>query len=428
MPSRRQVLAGLGSVAGLGLVGFGVGESVGVGDIETTTPPPDTWPQVRRDAANTASTTAELPSDPSVEWSVGAIADGRYASVVADADTAYVGGSTIAAHDRGSGANRWRVSAPGELLAVHDDTLLATSSRATDDGTGRWTLRAYDVQNGAERWRADLPSVAYGLTPTDDAVFVGCHGSLAAFGLEGGHRWTLGTLGLGVIRPAVHDGTLYSTLAGTVSRFEARSVVDVPLDGSPDAAWEAENVYGGYPAVLDDTLLVGNDRTIVDVGDPGVTAIDADVGDVTWRAIEGPSADREELVTALTPAEIGGEDAPNVGVTGVRRRGAYGNDDTETTNSVVGLDLESGEARWRAELSGQVSAVAGVAGAAVVATTEGPDGETGTVRAYSPDGDERWRIALGDSTSTVRPAVADVAPLDGQLLAVVGDGRLVSIR
>lgn len=421
MPSRRQFLAGAG-VAGLGLASGGW--AVHIGSIAAESPPTNAWPQTRRDAANTASTDAEIPSNPSVAWAEQAVGDGTYATLVADAETAYVGGAAIAAHDRESGTNRWRVDASGELLALHDETLYAAPSHGTDPGDGRRTLRAYDVSAGVERWHADLPSVAYGLTPTEDAVFVGCHGSLAAYGLDGSHRWTLRTSGNGIVRPMVFDGALYAATPGHVSRFESRRLLDVPVGGTPDPTWTGPDVYGGYPTVVGDTLVVGNDQSRMDVGDAGVSAFAVDSGEAAWAAIEGPSRDNPERVEALTPARVGGADqSSRIGVTGVSRSDGSASDD-----AVVGIDLGTGEVRWRRELDPIVTAVAGVADGAVVATEAGNAGGAGSIRGYSPAGEERWVVEFDEAVSVADRAVRDVAPVAGELLAVLGDGRLVSLR
>lgn len=416
MPSRRQFLAGAG-VAGLGLASGGW--VVRLGSIAVEPPPTNAWPQTRRDAANTASTDAEHPPDPSVAWAEQALGDGTSASLVVDEDTVYVGGETIAAHDRASGTNRWQVDAPGELLARHGDTLYAAPSRGTDPGDGRRTLRAYDVSAGVERWRADLPSVAYGLTPTEDAVFVGCHGSLAAYGPDGDDRWTKRVSGSGVVRPMVFDDVLYAAMPGYVSRFDSRRLLDVPFGSGPDPVWTGREVSRGYPTGFDGRLLVGNEQRHVDVDDPGVSAFDANTGERVWQAITGPTGDGDR-VRALTPARIHRRSNldPALGVTAVSR-----SDGSASTDSVVGIGLRDGAVRWRRDLDPIVTAVAGVAGGAVVATDPGPTGSnaSASVRGYSATGEERWRATFDRS-------VRDIAPVEGELFAVLADGRLLVLR
>jgi hypothetical protein len=415
MPSRRQVLAGVG-VAGLGAVAGGW--STRLGPVATESPPSNTWPQTRRDAANTASTDDQSPTDPSAAWEESAVADGTYGTLVADRETVYVGGSAIAAHDRTSGANRWRVRAPGELLALRDDTLFTATSRGTDGGPSTRTLRAYDVTAGTKRWQADLPSVAYGLTPTVDGIFVGCHGSLTAFGLDGRHRWTLESSGSGIVRPMVYDGALFAATAGTVSRFQSRRLLDLPVHGPPEPAWTGSDVYGGYPTVLERQLVIGNEQSQVDVGDPGVTAFHLDSGEFVWSSVDGPSADERERIRALTPAKLGGPGAPHprAAITAVSR-----SDGSASTDSILGIDLRNGGIRWRRDVEPLVSSVAGVPGGAVVATDSGTTEAGGSIRAYSTAGEPRWVVEFDR-------AVTAIAPLAGELLALLRDGRVVSLQ
>lgn len=416
MPSRRRFLAGT-ALDGAGLAG--VGSVVPIGDVASSDPPADTWPQMRRDAANTASTDATLPSDPTVAWEAGAISNSFAATVLVDEDSVYVGGNGVAAFDRTSGGQRWSVRSTNDRLALHDGVVYAAAGCDTE---GERTLRGFDAGTGAKQFETPLhdshghTTVAYGLVVTDDGLFVGGHGELLGFGLDGSHRWTVSPPGSGVVRPMVHEGTLYATHPGYVHRYDSRTLLDTVLKRGPDPVWRGGEVAVGPPTIVGDSLLIGNDQSQVDVRDPGVTAFDRTSGEQAWTAIEGPSGDGDR-VQALTPARAGRERGRPVGVTAV----SHG-EGSDRTLTVVGLNLDDGSVRWRRESDRVATAVAGVTDGFVVGEW-GENGDTlsGRIRVFGVDGEERWTVELGSP-------VLDVAPAEEELFAVLGEGRVVALR
>lgn len=403
MPSRRRLLGG---VAAGGATVLGTGWVGRVGPVETRPPGRDAWPLERRDAANTASTHGTVPDDPGVAWERAVEGVGGPATLVVDREAVYVGANRPVALDRSDGSRRWDAAAPGNALALADGRLYAATGRThrTSDSP---TVRAYDAADGTELWARSLPSPAHGVVPTADGPLVGCHGSLLGVGLDGSDRWRLDPPGLGAVYPMVHDGSLYAGHPGYVRRYRRRRLLDLPFGTGPDPAWRGGDVSGSRPpTVVAGRLVLGSERARVDRGDPAVHAFDLADGRRAWDAVPGS----DERVTALTPARVG-----DVGVTGVDRRV-----DEDRTAAVVGLDLRNGSHLWRVPLDTLPRAVAATRDRFLVAGGGDRSVTGGFVRAYAPDGSERWAVDL--------PAgVAAVAPVDGAVFATLDDGRAVRL-
>ncbi len=406
MPSRRKLLGG---VAGGGVTLVGAGWVGRLGPVETRPPDADAWPLERRDATNAASTDAPAPGNPGVAWKRAATGDDGQSSLVVGRETVYVGGGRVVALDRTDGSSRWDVAASGNALALADGNLYAAPGRTAPDSESP-TLRAYDTADGTELWTRSLPSPVYGLLSTADGLFVGCHGSLLGVGHGGDERWRLDAPGAGAVYPMVHDGSLYAGHPGYVRRYGRRRLLDVPLGAGPDPAWEGEDVSGSRPStVVAGRLVMGSEQARVDRGDPAVHAFDLADGERAWNAVPGPDGS-EVSVAALTPARV-----DDVGATGVVRL-----TDRERTYAVVGLDLRDGTRLWRRSLDGVPRAVAATRDGFLVAGGGTLSAVDGYVRAYAPDGSERWTVPLPAGASAV-------APVDGAVFAALDDGRAVRL-
>lgn len=409
MPSRRTVLRA-GAAGGLA-AGAGTLWATRTGPIRTTDPPPDTWPQHRRDAANTARADHSVPAGATVEWERDAISD-SIPSLVVGTDRVYVCGDGIAALSRTDGEVEWRVDAVGSTLALADvesdaPTLYVAHGRANDDELNRRdapALRAYDATDGTERWRRSLPTLAYDVLVTDARVILGCHGTLLAVDRNGSRRWRLEPEGLGRVYPMVHEGTLYAGLPGYVRRYRRGRVLGSLLGTPFSVDWTGEDTSGpAPPTVAGELLLMGSEQAYFEGDDPVVYAFDRGSGERAWSA--GPRT--ETLRRALTPVQFG-----TVALTAFY---SHGQEAAGDSGRIAGLDLQDGSRRFSLPVEEPLWCVAAGSDCAVFG------GEDSELRAVRPDGRERWHV---DTAA----AVTDVAVLDGQVLAARRDGHVVAFE
>ncbi|MFB6087786.1 MAG: PQQ-binding-like beta-propeller repeat protein [Haloarculaceae archaeon] len=406
MPSRRTILKA-GTAGGLAL-GTGALWTVRAGPVAVADPPADTWPQHRHDAANTARSAGSLPVNPTVAWSRQAV-QRSWPSLVVGTDRVYVCGTEIAALARSDGRRQWRVDAAGSVLALgsvgSDPTLYVAHGYANDDaGRQTETLRAYDATDGTERWRHTLPMPVYGLVMTRDSLIAGCHGELVAVGHDGRRRWRRRADGLGAVYPMVHEGTLYAGLPGYVRRYRHRRLLAALLGQPPDTAWTGEDTSrAAPPTAAKGQLVMGSGQSAIDDGDPVVYGFDLAAGTREWGA--GPRTDTWR--GALTPVQFG-----HTGLTAVWTEKE---DEVFGSSRVVGIDLRDGSRQFATAVDASFSSVAAGSDGAVFADSDG------AIRAYHPDGRERWAV-------DAETGVTDVAVLDGRVFAAQEDGRVVALE
>ena len=405
MPSRRTVL-GAGAVAAVPL---GAVSTVRSGPIQTLDPPDDSWPQHRYDAANTARTDLSIPSEPTTEWSRRAV--GRsFPSLVVGNEAVFAGGAGITALDRSTGRRRWHEDAAGNELALVDvgsdePTLYVAHGVGPNEPDERSpALRAYDATDGTERWRHEIPTPAYGLVPTEAGVVLGCHGTLLAVGRNGRRHWTEEPPGSGAVHPMIHEGTLYAGLPGYVRRYRRRRHLALLFGSPPDVGWQGSDTSGaGPPTAACGNLVMGTEQAAFESTDPVVHAFDLASGERQWGA--GPrTATRRRM---LTPVQFG-----NTGLTAIRV--TDGDDDSETT-FVAGIDLRDGGVEFRRPVNGWFRRVAAGTDCAVFG------GRGGDLRAYWPDGRERWQ-------TEVAAPITDLAVLDGRVIVAQANGDVTVLE
>lgn len=401
MPSRRTVLgAGAATAASLGTLW-----TVRDGPIQASDPPPDTWPQHRHDASNTARADLPVPSEPTVAWSRRAI-EPSFPSLVVGTDAVYVGGQGVTALGREAGRRRWYTDTVGSELALGNlrgdvPTLYVAHGTENDGPGGRsYTLRAYDATDGTERWRHGLPSSAYGIVPTRAGIIVGCHDVLLAVGRDGRRRWTEEPPGSGAVYPVVHQGTLYAGLPGYVRRYRHRRLLATLLGFPPDTDWRGRDT--GLPVPPTATrgrLVMGTESPAFEGGDPVVHAFDLNSGERLWGASPQLTVDRQ----VLTPVPFG-----TTGLTAL----SVGEPDTGTERTlIVGIDLQDGSFEFRRLVNARPQHVAAGADCAVLG------GNRGALCAYEPDGHERWQ-------TTVSGRVAGLAVLNRRVIVARADGHV----
>lgn len=401
MPSRRAIV-GAGAVGSLSL---GSVLSVRSGPIQTLTPPENSWPQHRYDASNTAQSDLPVPSEPTVEWSRHAD-EHPYPSLVVGPETVFVGGTGITALDRSTGHQRWHTDAAGNKLALAgvgsaEPTLYVAHGRSYG---GSPTLRAYNATDGTERWRHDLPGPAYDLIPRETGVVLGCHGSLLAVGRNGRRYWTENPPGLGAVHPMIHEGTLYAGLPGYVRQYRSRRHLALLLGSPPEVGWVGRDTSGSTsPTVACGNLVMGSEQAAFESDDPALHAFDLASGERQWGA--GPrTATRRRM---LTPVQFG-----TTGVTAIR---AIDRDENSDATFVAGINLRDGSIEFQQPTDDWLWQVAAGSDCVVFG------GLGGDLRAYRPDGHERWQTELSDS-------VTDIAVLDEQIIAAQGDGTVVVLE
>lgn len=413
MPSRRALLAG---AAGLTAAG-GLAETVHLGAVTAPEPPPDTWPQARYGPANTAGNPdVVVPDDPSIDWQTVELPQSYDTTVVVGPETVYLGGAGIAAFDRGSGTRQWQEAAPGHFLSLANGVLFG-ASRSTPPGFEPGTIGpvAIDVETGSLRWQADGQTRIYHLIAGRDALYVGDHGRFLAFDRQTGRqRWAV-TRGYDAeTYPMIHGGSLYGGLERLV-RFESRSLLDLATVSGPSMRWETDYFDEmDPPAATDDIVVFGQyHHTIAAESRPGLIAFDAHSGERLWDAVT-PRPDDDRLEVG-SPAI-----AESEGFVGIRN----GSDETQQY-AVAGLDLRTGEVRWRTAVDQRVWHLAVGRDVVIVGTAAPRDSareQKGSIRALDrSDGRERWHIP------TESP-VSSLALVDGTIFTSTVRGGLLALR
>lgn len=286
------------------------------------------WPTFGGDAANTGrrgdGSGPAGPVEPAWKTDVGGIYT-MPGPVLADG-TAFVGsGERAYAMDAFTGAPLWD-AAMGSLThhfspSIAGDHVLfgAQSNIASGGDPGRLSSFSFD---GSEQWRREL-AITSSPTAVGETVYLGesaeSGAQLRALASgDGGDRWTA-PLDANTLRgaPAVVDGIVYAT--ASLSGGDAGIVVARDTaDGS--AIW-SRSVDAGVtaaPAVQDGTVYVQAD-------DGRLLTLDAGSGDPGWSVSLGDSG---ASAPALTENRL-------VGL---------------VENTLVGIDLASGERMWETDI------------------------------------------------------------------------------
>ncbi|MDS0259359.1 PQQ-like beta-propeller repeat protein [Haloarcula sp. S1CR25-12] len=293
----------------------------------------------------------------------------------------------------------------------------------------RKTLHAIDPFDQSVRWRVADGSFRGSLAVVDGSLYAPTRGSeVRVYDTATGEKqWQYETRDKVQNAPAVRDGTLYHA-SYSVGGQGKLAAIDVETEREE---WETEYNYGGgvTPALTDERVFyVGDNARIVaatldgesdweflgtyekkavsvggggvyfvrdrqggrgylDEQDASVVALDADEGNKRWRFDTGNE-------------EIAG--APAVGSDAVY---------AASGNSVYRIDSETGESDWTATLSGGVRTTPMLYGETLYVTSGGE----ALVALNKADGSERWR--------TEAPTVGSHEPVlvDGTVYLAAGD-------
>lgn len=265
MPSRRQVLAGLGTV--------GLGSTAGCLDSEydhaaDAAGDATDWPSVAHDNHNTGYVPdATGPSDPSELWSVEC--DYPTGLVVADGFVLLSSQNRVTAYHTEDGSAAWVANAGDGTFytatTVHEGSVYVG---------GRDELRVFDLQTGEAQWRIELPGIV-SAAPTvgreGERVYVGTTDAIVAEVSIADQRveWETEVFAPVAQKPCVGGFWLYVPLEG--GELHALSVDD----GSLRWRQKLSGRVTAAPAVTDVHLYVGTTGG-VDALSPG------DAGAVHW--------------------------------------------------------------------------------------------------------------------------------------------------
>jgi outer membrane protein assembly factor BamB len=323
-PSRRGVLAALGSVAVAGCTGL-----VGDRDPEPTLTPPaenpidavtGTAPQYRIDARNAgvAPDATGPDTEPSLAWIHER--DDAAAPLCTLADgTLFVGddAGTVAALDARDGTERWAVDLGGTVRsapAVHAGLVVVGNHGGDYSYDGAYAVVALDARDGTERWRVEFAEAASVASPTltDDLALVptGGGGLHVLDRADGTEQWSVPASPGTWTTPAVADGVAYcgervvEAATGNVLRDgPTRNAPTAVVDGVVYAGGEAMGAFVadsgqrrwwvdppadhyvvGSPVVTDDTVFAPLHEEVSDAdGDDVLLALDRTDGTERWR-------------------------------------------------------------------------------------------------------------------------------------------------
>lgn len=354
MPSRRALLASVGTVAATALAGCPA--FAGTSDPPLDCEPTNLdWPTYGADPARTSHVPSrDLPPEntqPQRFSETGGSPGGggsTEAPPVVDAGVAYTaGGVRTEARSLATGERLWAVDPEDSV-----NTSPALGCGAVFVGTLNETV-AYDREDGTERWRADAGATAFegpgSPTVRDDMLYVP-GGSVTALDAETGEvRWTASAEQ--AVKGVAVDDRVYAGLGsngqGGAAAFTA----------SGDLWWETTDIGPAYacPVVADGRVFVTTKSALV-------AALDAEDGTVLWQQTLDASmyqppaaADGTVVVGAGNGARAMAFDA----ATG-ERRWSFHTGVSQSAPVVVGdrvlvsgantgiwaLDLATGEERW----------------------------------------------------------------------------------
>ncbi|SFR42820.1 Outer membrane protein assembly factor BamB, contains PQQ-like beta-propeller repeat [Halogeometricum rufum] len=264
MPSRRDLLSGVGVAALGGFAGCLGGDEFGAPETPT-----DEWWTARHDTRNTACAPNATPpdSEPERRWSRSFETETPVGLLVS-ADSVYAVRETgTDALGRDDGAWKWNTHGGDQTPAsgLSRVATLAPDTLYTADGRH---VRAFD-RDGTVRWQTAYPNTTgttriYGVLPTDDGVLLGDHGRLLAFDSDGNHRWTFGTNGADATYPGVAadgDGGTDLLLAapGPLQSLSSPTTIDSLLGRGPSVRWETSaRGRPTWPVVTDEYVVVGD--------------------------------------------------------------------------------------------------------------------------------------------------------------------------
>jgi outer membrane protein assembly factor BamB len=292
----------------------------------------------------------------------------------------------------------WEAELGGQLSTV---PLIVGDTVYAQDGTG--TIVAVDAATGAQRWRSEPSGFnigPFGVAVADGRVF-GVHGSTGVVALDavdGAELWVTeitATLTTGIdIQPVAHDGLLYvSTVPVSTSGIYTggdRGVIHALDAATGEVSWTFDTV--------DSEDVWGNPDVNSGGGSWYPPAIDPDRGLVYWGV--------------ANPAPFPGTaEFPN----GTSRPGP-----NLYTDSVVALDLGSGEMAWYHQVTPHDILDHDLIHTMLVDLPDGSDivvttGKGGEVVGVDPDtGEPRWETAVGLHRND------DLEALDGPTIVAPG--------
>lgn len=340
MPSRRDVLLGLGSVGVAGSAGC-----LGRYDVEPGTVESYAWTTNGADSRNSRTIPHGVAprEEPTVEWRVEF--DSSFATgepIVTDDTVLLATGTDVVAFDRETGERRWSID-PGNDVYSYD------GAAAVYDGTAyvpeRRTLTARDLETSDLEWSYEFDRVFDGGSPTvtdvgeDGTVYAAAGNDVRAFDVTTGEvRWEREVSGIvrqsvalrpDVLYVATSGGELYAidswrgnvhwrrtieegilTAPMVLTSDDRRrgwgvavgcgdgSVAYFDVSGTPE--WRTD--VGGF---VDGGLAIGH-RTLLAQSGSTLFALDPDDGGYRWRVNLGDTSASPPIVVGDT-VYVGGD-------------------------------------------------------------------------------------------------------------------------
>ncbi|WP_248895214.1 PQQ-binding-like beta-propeller repeat protein [Haloplanus halobius] len=340
------------------------------------------------------------------------------------------------------------------LPAALTGCLFGGSGSDTSDSPPTVSNRPVDATGSIPQYQVDAanagrlagsapsdPSVAWRRTPArydaaqpvidDGTAYVAFDGDLVNLALaDGDTRWTVDAGHASESAPAVHDGVVYATVWNGGDSVP-RGLIAVDAD-TGDVRWRAltDNDVNAAPTPTDDAVFVGGGYE-----NEEVAAVNHD-GTVRWRRTLGEYAAAPAVAdgraiyatgesasvvacdtdTGETVWERSVDDRTLAAPTVVEDRVIV----ADATGTVRALDPATGDVQWDATVDGRVrhSVAVDAADAGDVAVAH-----DGGVTALTPAGDERWSTALdGTPTAPVLTADALLVGAGRDVVALARDG------
>lgn len=218
------------------------------------------------------------------------------------------GNSGLSAYDLATGTRLWNAVLPSSFSlnppTYHRGRLYMQRGKGTGDSP---ELRCYDAASGIMQWKADFSAQweSYFAPAVDDSgVYIngGYYGGIYRFGLDGVQRFYLGMEQYDDWTPLLHDGKIYSWVAGNFRQHdaqggEAKFTVSVPWNWS---GWSMNTVA----AAEDDVAVMHSTTELI--------AIDLTARRVLWRkakVFRGSPAIRDGRVYSITEGAVETYDA-----------------------------------------------------------------------------------------------------------------------
>lgn len=288
---------------------------------------------------------------------------------------------------------------------------------------------ALDTERGTEQWTLETDGwVLGGPTVVDDTVFVGGRYESYAVAAAGGSvRWTTRRATDTRSTPTVVDGTVF------FASYD-RHVYAVDAE-TGELLWRAEAGMSQHSQLLC-SPAVAEGTVVVATGDSSVVALDAESGTELWRSIAAGRVQADPLIRDGTVYVGDAEGVATYALDSGERLGRVEIPRVEGMSyadgnlylgcigaAIYAVGTETGEIRWehRMEESPDTAPTV-VDGTVYVATADGDFRDPGSVWSLgAEDGQENWRVSLSTGVRT-DPAVTETSVIVG-----TDDGRVLSI-